>query len=464
MITLLLALFSTVLAAGPVHVATLKGGVDPGSSTYIVGAIEQAEASGASAFVLVLDTPGGLVTSAREIVSAELGAEVPVVVWVGPSGARAGSAGVFLTMAANVAAMAPGTTIGAAHPVDMFGGGGGGGGGDAAEEATEDPTGGGADGVDGLPVPAGGGGGSVMEEKVLNDVLAWTRAIAEQRGRNAEWAESAVRESAAITDSEALSLGVIDLVSPTLEQLLVDLDGRVVQTAAGPVTLATAGAEIVHHEMSTRQQVLHWLGDPNVLFVLVGLGLLGLYVEFNNPGLIVPGVLGAALLIGAGIGMSMVPFNIGGLLLVIFAFIAYGLEAYIGGMGIFAIAGTVALVIGGLLLFDVSGFDRRVGLGPLGIMAGVGFLGAMAVAALVARAHTRPVALGREGLLGDRGEVLRGGVGSGRVMLHGEDWSARWSGELAVGRPVRVIAVDGLILTVEPVADEPGGSTGAPVV
>ncbi len=442
MIALFLALLSTAFAGGPVHVATLQGGVDPGSAAFIVASLQDAEAAGAEAFVLQLDTPGGLVTSAREIVQAELGSEIPVVVYVGPSGARAGSAGVFITMAANVAVMAPGTTIGAAHPVDLFGGGGGGGSGEEGEAE----------------------GGAVMEQKVLNDVLAWSRSIAEQRDRNAEWAEAAVRDSVAITDREAVDLDVVDLVAPTLEELLVLVDGRTVQTAAGRVVLNTAGAELVHHEMSSRERLLHWLGDPNVLFVLVALGALGLYVEFNNPGLIVPGVLGAALLIGAGIGMSMVPFNIGGLLLVVFAFIAYGLEAYVGAMGIFAVSGTVALVVGGLLLFEVEGFDLRVDLPALGIVGVIGLLVALGVAALIARAHARPVALGEEGLLHDVGVVSVGGNGQGRLMLHGEDWRARWSGSIGVGTKVKVVRVDGLLLHVEPLPSEADASASESVV
>ncbi len=434
MLALLLALLTAAFAA-PVHVLTLKGGVDPGSAAYITAGIAAAEEAGAAAVVLELDTPGGLLTSARDIVSAELSAKVPVVVWVGPSGARAGSAGVFLTLAAHVAVMAPGTTIGAAHPVNLMG--------DNPKQQ--------APAEEGAPEQAESPGGvDPMEAKILNDTLAWARAIAERRGRNAAWAESAVRESAAITDQEALQNGVIDLVSQDLSTLLREIDGRTVDLNGQHHTLRTAGAEIVRVPWTLQQSVVHFLGDPNVLMALIGLGLLCLYIEFQSPGLIIPGATGALLLLAAGVGLSILPFQIGGLLLVLGGFAAIGIEAYLGGKGILAVLGAVGVIAGGLLMFDVEGFDLRVDPFALGFVTIFVVLCALGLGVAITRAQRRAVSTGAEGMVGLPGEVLVGGVGAGRVRVQGEDWAATWTGELSRGAPVRVRRMVGFKLEVEP--------------
>lgn len=436
MLLALLALIASALAA-PVHVLTLRGGVDPGSAAYLISGIEAAEAAGASAVIIELDTPGGLLQSAREIVSAELSSEVPVVVWVGPAGARAGSAGVFLTLAAHVAVMAPGTTIGAAHPVNLFG-----------ENPKQEPA---AEPAEGQAAPAAGA--DPMEAKILNDTLAWARSIAAQRGRNAAWAESAVRESAAITDQEALQNGVVDLIAPDLQTLLRQIDGRVVEVGGRHLTLETAGAELVRVPMTLRQRIVHFLGDPNVLFALIGLGLLGLYIEFQSPGLVVPGATGALCLLAAGVGLSILPFQLGGLLLVIAGFVAIGLEAYLGGKGVLAVLGGAGVVGGGLLMFDVEGFDLRVDPFALGFVGVFVVLVAVGLGYLIARAQRRVVQTGAEGMVGLPGEVTVGGHGAGRVRVQGEDWAATWEGERHRGDAVRVLRVDGFKLRVE-FADE----------
>jgi membrane-bound serine protease (ClpP class) len=423
------ALILTLFALAPgaeatplVHVATLEGGVDPGSAQYLVAAIEGAERAGADALLIELDTPGGLVSSTREIVSAELAAEVPIILWVGPGGARAGSAGVFLTLAAHVAVMAPGTTIGAAHPVDMMGGSAGG----------ED------------------GGDGVMEEKILNDTLAWARTIADQRGRNATWAESAVRDSAAITETEALELGVIDLVAKDRAALFAAVEGRVVQTATGERTLSLQGATVEPVEWTKEQTMLHLLGDPNVLFALIGLGLLGLYIEFHNPGLMVPACVGVLCLVGAGVGLSIIPFHVGGLLLIVAGFLALGAEVWVGGMGAFALAGTVAIVAGGSMLFDVQGVDLQVDLGALSGVALICGGSALAIGLVVAKAQRARVATGAEAMVGASATVIHGGEGGGWVMHAGERWAASWEGTLTEGTIVKILQVDGLSLQVSP--------------
>jgi len=440
----LLSVLSPALGAAPVYLLELKGGVDPGSADYIVAGIEQAQADGAQAVVLSVDTPGGLLTSAREIVQAELTSSVPVIVWVGPAGSRAASAGVFVTLAGSVAAMAPGTTIGAAHPVSLLGGGLGKAGPASAPGGEEE---GAASGGEEGAAPATGSV-DVMKEKVLNDTVAWARSIAEQRDRDPGWIEQSVRESVSITDREALERGVVDLSAPDVATLLERLEGRVVPTSAGPVRLRLAGAELVVLAPSMRQRVVHILGDPNLLLLFIGLGLLGLYVEINHPGLIVPGVAGAGLLVAAAVGMSLVPFNLGGLLLILFAFGAFALELYVGAHGAFAATGALSLGLGAVLLFEVPGFDLRVDTGNVIAVCGTVLVAALVLGVAVRRAMRRKVQTGAEGLVGAAGLVLRGGEGGGWVRVDGEEWRARWSGGLAPGAPVRVTALDGLTLEV----------------
>lgn len=414
MVPILLALAAAMAAEVPV--LDVRGGIDPGVADYVVEGLRDAEAAGAPAVVIRLDTPGGLLESAREIVAAELAAEVPVIVWVGPSGARAASAGVFLTLGAHVAAMAPGTTIGAAHPVVLGG---------------EQPDG-------------------PMAEKMVSDAAAWARAVATQRGRDADWAEQAVRESVSVTDDEALELGLIDLAVADLPALLDAADGLTVLTAAGPVTLDTADAALREVPMDLRQRVVHVLGDPNVLYALMLVGMLGIYVELSNPGLVLPGVLGAVALIAAGVGLSILPFNAGGLLLVLLGLALLIAEVFVVSSGALALGGVVSVVLGGLLLFDVAGFDLSVDPWVLGLVGVVGAALAVLVAVLVARAQRRPPLGGAEGLVGEAGEVLEGGHEHGRVRVAGETWWADWRGDLRPGERVRVTGVHGLHLDVEP--------------
>ncbi len=425
-------LFAILLAtlqalAAPIPLLAVEGSIDPGSADYLVAGIAQAEADGAQAVIITLDTPGGLLSSTREIVQAELGAQIPVIVYVSPSGARAGSAGVFITMAAQVAAMAPGTTIGAAHPVDLFGGFGKG---DKGEEEEQ--------------------GGEVMEEKILNDTLAWARAIAEQRGRDVGFAEEAVRTSEALTDREALERGVVDLVAEDVHDLLRQLDGRQLETSQGLITLRTSSAETALLPMSLRQRVMHQLGDPNVIFLLLALGLLGLYVEYHNPGLVVPGVLGVCFLVAVGVALSVLPFNVAGLLLVVLGFGLFALEIWIPSYGALTAGGVLSLLLGGILLFEVEDFDLRVEFStliPVTVLAG---LLALLVGWLVVRSHKSGVRTGREGLAGAEGEVTEGGLDRGWVEVEGVIWKAHWSGRLQQGQRIRVIETQRLVLKVEP--------------
>jgi membrane-bound serine protease (ClpP class) len=404
--------------------------VDPGSADYLISGIAHAEQTGAAAVVITVDTPGGLVTSAREIVQAELNAKVPVIVYVSPSGGRAGSAGVFITMAGHIAAMAPGTTIGAAHPVGLMGGG----------DQEDD---------------------SVMAEKMLQDVVAWARAIAETRGRNVEWAERSVRESSMLTDREAAEQEVVDVIATDISALLAGLHGTQVAMETGPVTLDLDGAVQVPFDMTLTQKIGHVLGDPNLLFAFIALGLLCLYIEFHNPGMIVPGALGLSLLLCAGIGLSILPFNTGGLLLMLLAFALFGIELWMGAFGIAALVGAGALALGGLLLFDVPEFDLGVELRWLISVSGSALLIVLALAFLVGRSALGRVSTGIEAWIGRGAVVLKGGDGRGRVLVNGEDWAASWQGDLPRGTQVVVQKVRGLSLVVEPAqldSDAEGGA------
>ncbi len=418
----LLVLWFSAFAA-EVHLLDVRGSIDPGTADYVETGLRAAEERGAAAVILRLDTPGGLVESARAIVRAELGAEVPVVVYVAPTGARAASAGLFVTLAANVAAMAPGTTIGAATPVPLGGG-----------------------------EPAEGEGGGAIDAKVLEDTAAWVRAVATQRGRNGEWAERAVRESVAATDDEALALDVIDLVAADLDALLEALDGRTVTVGGREVALVTAGAEVVEVPMTTRQQVVHTLSDPNLLFLLVTIGMLCLYIELLNPGIVVPGAVGVVLLLAAAVGLSILPFNAAGLALIVGGAILLGLEAFVTSSGLLAVTGVAALALGGLLLFErVPGFDLSVDprvIVGIAVMAGFAAIG---LAYQVTRSQRRRVLTGAEALLGAQGIVIVGGHGAGRVLLEGEDWAAHWDGALSENQPVRVVGLRGLLVEVAPV-------------
>jgi membrane-bound serine protease (ClpP class) len=429
----LLAVWCTLFGSAwgaEVHVLDVEGAIDPGTADYVVAGLRAAEDAGAAAVIVRLDTPGGLIESARAIVRAELGAEVPVVVFVAPTGARAASAGLFLTLAAHVAVMAPGTTIGAATPVSL-------GGGDQAE------------------------GGGAMERKVLEDTAAWARAVATQRGRNGEWAERAVREAVAATDAEAVELGVVDLVAANLEALLEAIDGRTVTVDGRDVVLSTAGATVVEVPMTARQRVVHAISDPNVVFLLVTLGMLGLYIELLNPGLVAPGAIGLACLIAATVGLSILPFNAAGLALIVGGAVLIGMEVFVATNGLLAIAGVSALALGGLLLFErVPGFDLRVDPRVLFGIAMIAGFTVLAFATQVAIAQRRRVQTGAEALVGADGVVIIGGVGAGRVRVEGEDWAARWKGVMPPGREVRVTALHGLLVEVVPTEGTPDGDQG----
>ncbi|MCE5271052.1 nodulation protein NfeD [bacterium] len=410
-----------------VDVAVINGMIGPVSQEFIRRSLERAEARDATLLVIQLDTPGGMLSSTREIVKMLLGSRIPVAVYVAPSGSRAGSAGVFITLAAHVAAMAPGTNIGAAHPVSIG----------LTGAAKEDST-------------------STMSQKILNDTAAFIKTIAEQRDRNVAWADSAVRYSVSITEKEALERRVIDLVAPSVEALVDSLDGRAVALSPGDtVRLALAGAQIETYEYSWRFRLLDMLTDPNVAYILFLLGLVGLYFELSNPGLILPGVVGGICIILAFYAFQTLPINYAGVLLIVFATILFIVEIKVPSFGLLTLGGVLSLVLGSIMLFKGGGSptmpEVSVSWSVLipTVTATVAFF--VFVVGKTVQAHRRRAMTGRQGLIGSTGKVIGVLEPEGKVFVHGEIWRAVCPGRrVEDGQSVRVISVSGLLLTVEP--------------
>jgi membrane-bound serine protease (ClpP class) len=401
-------------APTPVSVISIEGVISPVTLRLVETALTRAQAARAGALVIQLDTPGGLERSMRAICQRLLNAEIPVIVYVAPTGARAASAGVFITMAAHVAAMAPATNIGAAHPVAL-----------------------------------GGGVDKESMKKIENDAAAFARTIAVERGRNPEWAEKAVRQSVSITEREALQLKVVDLIAESLPDLLAKLDGRTVKTVKGPVTLATKGAVVMPIEIGFRDRVLNLITDPNVAYVLMMLGMLGLFFELSNPGVVLPGVVGGISLILAFFAMQSLPINYAGLLLILFGIVLLVAEIKIVSHGILAIGGITAMALGSLMLFDAAEIGFRVSGWVIGPTVGLTAVLFLFVLGFGMRALKRRPMLGASALVGETG-VARGALApEGQVAVHGELWRAIATGApVDDGAAVRVVGVEGLTLTV----------------
>jgi membrane-bound serine protease (ClpP class) len=417
---LALALALLAVAAGPAGAATvstleLDGVIGPVTVRQVAGAIEQARKDGAAALVILLDTPGGLERSMRSIVRDMLSAPLPIVVYVSPTGARAGSAGVFITLAAHVAAMAPATNIGAAHPVAV-------GGGQADKEAMK---------------------------KVENDAAAFIRSIALERGRNVDWAEKAVRQSVSATEREALKLGIIDLIAESLPDLLAKIDGRQVKTPAGPVTLQTKGATVKPIEVGWRDRFLALITDPNVAYILLMLGMLGLFFELANPGVILPGVIGGIALILAFYAFQTLPINWAGLLLILFGIVLLLAEIKVVSHGVLTIGGVIAILLGSVMLVNTPELPLRVSWGVIvPVVATTAGVFVFLVSAGL-RAQLQRPATGSEGLLGAVAVVRTPLDPEGQVFVDGALWRAvSDAGRVEEGERVRVVGVDSLTLRV----------------
>ena len=416
-----LVLYASSARAAEIFTVEVSGPIFNPVLEYLKIALEQAEREEAAALLFELDTPGGSLETTKEIVQEILGAPVPVVVYVAPSGAGAMSAGTFITLAGHVAAMAPGTTIGAAHPVSIFGGG--------EEEKNE-----------------------VMEKKVENYAVSLIEAIAGQRGRNVSWAAEAVRESSAITAEKALEKKVIDLLALSREELFAKIDGRKVTVRGKEVTLATRDAKLRTIEMSAEQSFYFFLSRPTIIFLLLLLGLGGLYVEFTHPGFGAPGVIGAIALLLAFIGFSIVPINASGAALLTLGLVMIVAEAFVPSFGALGVGGIACLVGGGLLLFqtvEAPGLEvNRPLLVATAIAFGTMMLG---IGMLVVRSQGSKTETGLEGMVGRLAVVRERLSPRGKVFVAGELWDAVLSGEgsAEVGEAVEVTSVDGLRLVVE---------------
>ncbi|NVM20496.1 MAG: nodulation protein NfeD [Desulfobacterales bacterium] len=395
-----------------VYVVKVSGTINPGLAEYLIRSMEKSSREGAACLVIQLDTPGGLALSMRSIVMAMLSSDIPIVVYVSPSGARAASAGVMITLAADIAAMAPGTNIGAAHPVNLG-------------QKKMDET---------------------MAEKVVNDMVAYAKSIAEKRGRNSEWAEKAVRESVSVTEKEALKLKVIDLIAEDLDDLVEKIDGWELKDKG---TLHTKGVRRVALIESLRDKVLKTLSDPNIAYLLMMIGLAGLYFELSNPGAIFPGVIGAISLILAFFAFQTLPVNYAGILLIAVAIVLFILEMKVTSYGLLSLGGIISLFLGSLMLFQGTTPEMRLSWGVLipTVAMVSGFF--VVLAGLVFRSQISKPQTGDKGLIGEVGVAKSRLEPGGKVFVHGELWNAVAQEPIEPGARVRVVGVDHLILKVE---------------
>jgi membrane-bound serine protease (ClpP class) len=414
-----LFLLPWLLSAQTVVSIRVDGVINPVTAQFIHRGIEKAQAARDGCLLIELNTPGGLLKSTRVIVGDLLESPVPVIVFVSPAGAHAGSAGVFLTLAAHIAAMAPGTNLGAAHPVDMQG---------KSDE--------------------------VMNDKVTNDAAAFIRTIAGRRKRNAQWAEDAVRKSIALTDSEALQENVVDLLANNTDDLLSRIDGKTVETSSGMKTLHTRGAPVDVLEMSAIEKMLDLLSDPNIAYILLLMGLFGVLFELYNPGSILPGIVGVIALVLAFYSLHSLPINYAGLALILFALILFLLEIKIASHGLLAIGGVVSLLLGSMMLIRTGSTTDVVKISRTLILSGVAvttlfFLGIIGMGLKAQR--NKPVT-GVEGMQGEIGTASGILDTIGLVRIHGETWRAESvAGTIRAGARVRVLRVENLTLYVEPV-------------
>lgn len=411
-------------ATTPVALLTIKGPIGPATADYIDHGMGEARRDGAGLIVLEMDTPGGLDTAMRDIIQDILASPIPVAAYVAPAGARAASAGTYILYAAHIAAMTPGTNLGAATPVSIM------------------PSG--ATGTD------KGNGGGTMEHKMVNDAVAYIRSLAELRGRNADWAEEAVRNAASLSASEALNKHVIDLITPSLSGLLKAVDGRQVQVKGSTVTVRSAGAAIIRIDPNWRTQLLAVLTNPNVAYVLMLLGIYGLFFEFVNPGSVIPGVLGGISLLLALFAFQALPINYAGLALILLGIAFMIAEAFVPSFGALGIGGVTSFVVGSLMLMDPRMHAFGISYALIASFALVSLMAIMGAATLAFRAHGRPVVSGREQMIGSEGEAIADFKGKGRVLIRGEIWIATADSPIRAGQRVKVERLDGLKVHVTP--------------
>lgn len=437
---------------GDVHVLSVRGPIGPATTDFVVRGIAQAEEAGAEAVVLRMDTPGGLDTAMRDIIQRILNARIPVVVYVAPSGARAASAGTYILYASHVAAMAPATNLGAATPVQI--------GTPASPAPTPQPEPDGTPEKDrdepapGEKAQPAGPGGDTMKRKMVNDAVAYIRGLAQLRGRNADWAERAVREAESLSAADAAEMKVIDLVAEDVSSLLRAVDGRVVKLVGTEHTLRTAQATVREIEPDWRSQLLAVITNPNVAYILMLLGIYGLIFEISNPGFIFPGVVGAICLLLALFAFQVLPINYAGLALVALGIGFMVAEAFMPSFGVLGLGGVAAFVFGSILLFDTGAEGFEISLALVGSVAAVSFVFSMGVVGFAIKARRRRIVSGSEEIIGCSGEALEDFDASGTVRVHGELWDADSTAPLRKGDRIRVVARKGLRLQVTPDKEE----------
>ena len=408
---------SPVFAANQIVVVKIFGAINPAVAEFVSQEIHQANKEQQALIVLNMDTPGGLDTSMRQIIKKIQSSHVPVASYVSPSGSRAASAGTFITIASHIAAMAPGTNIGAAHPVNMMGG-------NNQQEST-------------------------MDKKVVNDAAAYIRSLAELRNRNSHWAELAVVKSVSISAEEAKRLNVIDLIAGNVKALILAIDGREIQTTSGPMTLKTGRLEIVYHEMSPRLKMLDIISNPNVAYVLMMIGVVGLYFEMSNPGLVFPGVIGAVSMVLAFYAMQTLPIDYAGLLLVLLGALFFIAEIGVMSYGLLSIAGVVSIFLGSTMLIDSDDPAMQISQSILYPTLGLTIVFSIGIIVFATQTRNLKKQGGAEGMLGETGIVKENLNPHGRVLVHGELWDAECEGEIMEGEHVIVESVEGLKVRVK---------------
>ncbi len=419
------------LQAKELWVLEVDGVINPVAGAYIRSHLEKAQRNDVVALIIKMDTPGGLLSSMRDIIKNILNSSVPVIVYVSPRGAQAASAGVFIAYAAHFTAMAPGTNIGAAHPVNM-----GGGMGSQMDSSSS----------------------KAMLEKVTNDAVAFIKTLAQQRGRNVDWAEKAIRESVSITETEAIKLHVVDAIAANLDELLTIIDGKTFKTPEGDRTIDLKQVKIKTIPMGVHRRILDIISDPTVAYILLMLGFYGLYFEFSSPGAVLPGVLGGIFLILAFFAFQVLPINYAGLALIIVGILLFILEVKIVSYGLLTIGGIIAMTLGSMMLIDVNQApDTLRAISLKVIIPIVLFTAAFIVVALsyVVKAHRRPPTTGREGIIGERGKAITNiSATSGMVQVHGEYWKAVADQPIEKETAITVLSIDGMVLKVAPLKND----------